>query len=267
VLYLIYCVLGIFAGLVAGLFGVGGGIIIVPVLIYTFGVLAMPAEVLTHMAIGTSLACIVLTSLSSIYTHHKKSAVDWPLVGLMVPGIILGSWFGGTTAAFLSGVQLQLIIGVFAIVTAWRMWSQSKSEADLNLPAKPVLFGVSALIGWASSIFGIGGGSLNVPFLSSRGVQAQRAVASAAALGFPIALVGSLSFVHSGWGNAQLPAESFGFVYWPALLGIVIFSTIFARFGALLAHKLSAQMLKRSFAVFLSLVGVHFLLNGIMTIV
>lgn len=265
-LYLIYSLLGILAGLAAGLFGVGGGIIIVPVLIYTFGLLAFPPEILTHMAIGTSLACIVLTSISSIYTHHKKAAIDWRLVLVMVPGIVIGSWFGGSTASLLSGLQLQLIIGVFAVFTAWRMWNKSAAEVTAQLPGRPLLFLVSTLIGWVSSIFGIGGGSLNVPFLTSRGVAVQKAVACGAALGFPLALVGSASFIHSGWGNVTLPEQAIGYVYWPALLGIAVFSMVSARFGALLAHRLSAKVLQRSFAVFLGAVGVHFLLNGIMAL-
>ncbi len=266
-LFLIYGLLGIFAGVVAGLFGVGGGIIIVPVLIYTFGLLGFAPELLVHMAIGTSLSCIVTTSVSSIHTHHKKGAVDWSIVRTMVPGIALGSWVGGMTAVQLKGEYLQLIIGVFALFTAWRMWRKSKAEAVQKSLARPLLVAVSGAIGWASAIFGIGGGSLTVPFLSSRGVAAQKAVACGAALGFPIALVGSLSFIYGGLGLEGLPEESLGFVYWPAFLGIAVFSTIFARFGAQLAHRLSAKLLQSCFAGFLGLVGLNFLLNGMMAIV
>ena len=263
-LFLIYAVLGVFAGIIAGLFGVGGGIIIVPVLIYSFGLLGFPAEHLVHMAIATSLACIVTTSVSSIYAHHKKGAVDWSLVFTMVPGIALGSWLGGMTAVGIKGPYLQVIIGVFALYTSWGMWNKSKQEPVAKSLAKALLIPVSAGIGWASAIFGIGGGSLTVPFLSSRGVQAQRAVACGAALGFPIALVGTLSFIYAGWTISGLPEDSLGLVYWPAWLGIAIFSTLSARFGAQLAHRLSARILQRSFAAFLCLVGLNFLLSGIM---
>lgn len=264
-LFLLYGLLGVFAGLIAGLFGVGGGIIIVPVLIYSFSLLGFNADVLVHMAIGTSLACIVATSLSSIHTHNKKGAVDWPLVFIMVPGIALGSWFGGLTAAGLKGDHLQLIIGVFALYTAIRMWFKSAADLVVKHLNKSLLIPVSGAIGWASAIFGIGGGSLTVPFLTSRGVVAQKAVACGAALGFPISLVGSLSFVYTGMSNTTLPDHSVGYVYWPALLGIAIFSTISARFGAQLAHKLSPQLLQRCFAGFLALVGLNFLVSGIIT--
>ncbi|WP_299770242.1 sulfite exporter TauE/SafE family protein [uncultured Pseudoteredinibacter sp.] len=263
-LFLIYAVLGVFAGIIAGLFGVGGGIIIVPVLIYSFGLLGFPAEHMVHMAIATSLACIVTTSVSSIYAHHKKGAVDWALVSLMVPGIAVGSWLGGMTAVGIKGEHLQIIIGVFALYTAWKMWNKSKQEQVEKSLRWPLLVPVSTGVGWASAIFGIGGGSLTVPFLSSRGVQAQKAVACGAALGFPIALVGTLSFIYSGLAIEGLPDQSFGLVYWPAWIGIAVFSTLSARFGAQLAHKLSPQLLQRCFAGFLCLVGLNFMLSGIM---
>ncbi|MCV6615567.1 MAG: sulfite exporter TauE/SafE family protein [Cellvibrionaceae bacterium] len=265
-LLLIYSLLGVCAGLIAGLFGVGGGIIIVPVLAYSFGLLGFAPEAMMHMAIGTSLACIVATSVSSIWTHHKKGAVDWALVRTMVPGIAIGSWFGGVTAVLLKGEHLQLIIGTFALYTAIKMWRKAKLEVEAKSLGAMLLVPVSALIGWASAIFGIGGGSLTVPFLSGRGVQAQRAVASAAALGFPIALVGALSFAYGGIGRTDLPADAIGYIYWPALLGIAVFSTIFARYGAMLAHRLSPQLLQRSFATLLCLVGLNFLLSGIMAL-
>lgn len=263
-LFLIYAVLGVFAGIIAGLFGVGGGIIIVPVLIYSFGLLGFPSEHLVHMAIATSLACIVTTSVSSIYAHHKKGAVNWSLVALMAPGIALGSWIGGLTAVGIKGEHLQIIIGVFALYTAWRMWNKSKQEIVQKSLTLALLVPVSAGIGWASAIFGIGGGSLTVPFLSSRGVLAQKAVACGAALGFPIALVGTLSFIYSGLGMESLPEKSLGLVYWPAWIGIAVFSTLSARFGAQLAHKLSPELLQRCFAAFLCLVGLNFMLSGIM---
>ncbi|WP_444942791.1 sulfite exporter TauE/SafE family protein [Microbulbifer sp. ZKSA006] len=261
---LVYLLLGAAAGTIAGLFGVGGGLIIVPALVLVFTAMGTPPEILTHMAVGTSLATIIVTSISSVRAHHKKGAVDWKLFRVMVPGILLGSWIGGATAELLPGAWLQLLIGIFAIVIAVRMWLSGIRHAQVaegagNLPGAPVLVSASGVIGWASAIFGIGGGSLTVPFLSRCRVQMQRAVATSAACGLPIAIAGALSFVYQGWNNELLPEWSSGYIYWPAFVGIVITSTLFARFGANLAHRLSAKMLKHCFALLLCVIGLRFI--------
>ena len=261
---LIYLLVGAAAGTIAGLFGVGGGLIIVPALVLVFGTLGIAPDILTHMAVATSLATIVVTSISSIRTHHLKGAVDWSVFRAMAPGILLGSWLGGVTAHLLPGAWLQLLIGIFALVIAARMWLAGRRHAKLaedgeRLPGTPLLAAAGGGIGWASAIFGIGGGSLTVPFLSRCRVQMQRAVATSAACGLPIAVAGAISFAVQGWGEPQLPAWSSGYIYWPAFLGIVLTSALFARFGALLAHRLSPQLLKNCFAGLLCVIGVRFI--------
>jgi len=261
---LVYLLVGAAAGTIAGLFGVGGGLIIVPALVLVFTAMGTSPEILTHMAVGTSLATIVITSISSVRAHHKKEAVDWQLFWKMTPGILLGSWLGGMTAELLPGAWLQLLIGIFAIVIAIRMWLSGLRHGQIeegagNPPVAPLLAAAGAVIGWASAIFGIGGGSLTVPFLSRCRVQMQRAVATSAACGLPIALAGALSFTVQGWNNAQLPDWSSGYIYWPAFLGIVVTSTLCARFGANLAHRLPAKWLKHGFAVLLCVIGVRFI--------
>lgn len=261
---LIYLLVGIGAGTIAGLFGVGGGLIIVPALVLVFTALGVAPEILTHMAVGTSLATIIVTSISSIRTHHGKRAVDWKIFAAMAPGILLGSWLGGMTADWLSGAWLQLLIGVFAVVIAVKMWLDGMRKVQLasdggRVPAKVGLSVAGAIIGWASAIFGIGGGSLTVPFLSRCHVVMQRAVATSAACGLPIAVSGALSFTYQGWGNDHLPAWSTGYIYWPAFLGIVLTSAWFAKLGALLAHKLSPQLLKNCFAGLLLIIGARFI--------
>jgi len=260
---LIYLAVGIAAGTIAGLFGVGGGLIIVPALVLVFSAQGIAPEILTHMAVGTSLATIIVTSISSIRTHHGKRAVDWKIFAAMAPGIIVGSWIGGITADWLSGAWLQLLIGIFAVAIALKMWSDGLRKAELptdgsRLPGRAGLSVAGAFIGWASAIFGIGGGSLTVPFLNRCHVIMQRAVATSAACGLPIAVAGAASFAVQGWGNTQLPTWSSGYIYWPAFLGIVLTSTWFARFGAILAHKLSPQLLKNCFAGLLFFIGVRF---------
>lgn len=257
---IIYLILGACAGVLAGLFGVGGGMIIVPVLVYSFALQGFAPEALTHMAVGTSLATIAFTSINSVRAHQKRGAVRWQLVRWMALGIVAGALVGALTAALLSGPVLQKIIGVFAILMAAQMIFDIRPKAAGTEPGKPTLTVAGAVIGWASAIFGIGGGSLTVPFLVWRSVPMQQAVATSAACGMPIAVAGALSFIWTGWTASELPPWSLGYVYLPALVGIALTSVFFAGYGARLAHRLPQQVLKRLFALLLLCVGINFLL-------
>lgn len=258
--FLLYLLLGGLAGLLAGLFGIGGGIVIVPVLVLSFTAQGFDPAVLTHMAVGTSLATIVFTSINSILTHHRKGAVLWPIALWMSLGILLGVCLGTVTAAAIKGPVLQKIIGVFALLIALQMALDLKPKANRDVPGPRGLSVVGAVIGWASAIFGIGGGSLTVPYLVWRRVSMPQAVATAAACGFPIAVAGAVSFIWVGWSEAPLPPWSWGFVYLPAVLGIAATSMYSARMGALLAHRLPPLLLKRLFALLLGSVGCYFLI-------
>ncbi|TLX57962.1 sulfite exporter TauE/SafE family protein [Stutzerimonas nosocomialis] len=258
--FVLYLVLGGFAGVLAGLFGVGGGLIIVPVLVFSFSAHGFAPAVLTHLAVGTSLATIVFTSINSILAHHRKGAVRWPLVLWMSLGIVVGAALGSLTAAAIQGPMLQKIIGVFAIAMAIQMGLDFKPRGTRDVPGRPALSAAGVVIGWASAIFGIGGGSLTVPFLSWRSVPMQQAVATSAATGLPIAIAGALSFMVVGWQDPRLPSWSLGFVYLPAVVGIACTSMFFARIGANLAHRLSPRVLKRLFALLLLGVGINFLI-------
>ncbi len=261
IVLLSYLLLGACAGLVAGLFGVGGGLIIVPVLVFSFELQGMSPEVLTHVAVGTSLATIIVTSISSILTHHHKGGVIWPLFWPLAAGICLGAILGVKTAGRLSGSSLQLVIGCFAIIIAMQLAFGLKPKPSRGVPGRPALSLAGGVIGWASAIFGIGGGSLTVPYLTFSNVQIQRAVGTSAACGLPIAIMGSLTNIEEGWNHPQLMDWSLGYVYLPAFFGIITTSAIFARFGARLAHWLPADTLRRIFALLLLLVGVRFLLS------
>jgi len=258
--FVLYLVLGACAGVLAGLFGVGGGLIIVPVLVYSFSAHGFSADVLTQMAVGTSLATIIFTSTNSILEHHRRGAVRWPLFLWMTVGIVLGSALGALTASKLQGLVLQKIIGVFAILVSIQMALGLQPKGSGEVPGRFGLGVAGGVIGWASAIFGIGGGSLTVPFLSWRGVSMQQAVATSSACGLPIAIAGAISFIVVGWHNAKLPEMSVGFVYLPALVGIALTSMFFARIGARLAHRLPAKVLKRLFALLLFSVGLSFLI-------
>jgi len=258
--FLLYLALGACAGVLAGLFGVGGGIIIVPVLVFSFTLQGFDASVLTHLAVGTSLATIVFTSIQSVRAHHRVGAVQWLVVGWMTLGILVGAGLGALTASYIAGPYLQKIIGVFAILVALQMFLDLRPKASGQPHGKPGLTIAGVVIGWASAIFGIGGGSLTVPFLTWRSLTMQQAVATSSACGFPIAVASAISFMILGWHDSLLPPHSLGFVYLPALIGIALTSMFFARFGARLAHKLSPRVLKRLFALLLVVVGTSFLI-------
>lgn len=254
---ILYIIVGAVSGTLAGLFGVGGGLIIVPALVYSLTAQGVPPTVLTHIAVGTSLAVIVFTSINSIIAHQRHAAILWPLVRFITAGVLIGTVLGAITAAYIQGPVLQKIIGVFAIIMALEF----KPKASFPPPQAPELISAGGVIGWASAIFGIAGGSLTVPFLLWRSVPIQKAVATSAACGFPIALVGAFSYAATGWSAEGLPAWSSGFVYWPALVGIAATSMFFARVGAKLAHRLNPKRLKQMFSLMLLLIGANFLLG------
>ena len=257
----LYLALGAFAGTLAGLFGIGGGLVIVPVLIFSFGLQGISPDVAAHLAVGTSLATIVFTSLSSIRSHHLHGAVRWDIFRPMTLGIVIGALVGAWTASLLSGPALELVIGVFVILVAIKMILEVNPKPGRVVPGSVGLGAAGGGIGWASAIFGIGGGTLTVPYLSWCNVNMQQAVGTSAACGLPIALAGALGNVWTGWGHPQLPELTVGFIYLPALLGIILTSVVFARVGANLAHRLNARFLKRIFAVMLILVGIRFLMS------
>ncbi|WP_163831576.1 sulfite exporter TauE/SafE family protein [Spartinivicinus ruber] len=256
-LFLSYILVGMVAGTLAGLFGVGGGLIIVPVLIASFELQQFAPDILTHLAIGTSLATIVITSISSVKAHHNKQAVNWLLVKWLSLGIIVGSTFGVFFAASLSGEKLQLVFGIFAFLVGIKMAINWAPGQQLDKTNKPLLSGGGVVIGFLSAIFGIGGGTMTVPFLTWQGVPVKQSIGTSAACGLPIAIVGTATYIVVGWGNPALPELAIGYVYLPALLGIILASVIFAKLGAWLAHKLPSDYVHKLFALLLCAVGIY----------
>ena len=255
-----YLALGAAAGTMAGLFGVGGGLIIVPALVFAFGLQGVAPEVTMHLAVGTSLATIVVTGASSSWAHHQKGSIhrEWFLA--LLPGLLLGAIGGVFVAGALSGGVLGTLFGLFVIAVAVRMVLDRGPVPGTVAPGRAGMALAGGVIGGVSALFGIGGGTLCVPWLTRCGAQMTRAVGTSAACGIPIALFGAATFAVVGWGNPQLPAGATGFVMWPAFLGIVLASVPFARLGARLAHRLPARVLKLAFAALLTLVGLRFLL-------
>lgn len=257
---LLYLLVGAGAGTLAGLFGIGGGMVIVPAVIFALTAQGVSPDVLTHMAVATSLTTIVFTSISSVKAHHQKGAILWPRVTQMSSGIIVGTLLGVILIANVAGSTLQNIIGVFAALLGIQMFFSLQPKSSGAQPSAPELVGAGGVIGFGSSWFGIGGGTFTVPYLTWRGTEMRQAVATSAACGLPIALTGSVSNIFTGWGNPILPEWSTGYVYWPAVVGIVLTSVPFARIGAHLAHSLDQKKLKKGFAVLLMLVAAKFLL-------
>ncbi|AWL11043.1 UPF0721 transmembrane protein [Saliniradius amylolyticus] len=254
-------VLGLVAGYLAGLLGIGGGLVIVPSLLYLMqALLNLPFEQAMPMAIATSLGTIIFTGLSSTRTHWKLGQVSWPLFWPIGSGIALGAVLGAWLAASVPATYLKWFFAIVLLLLAARMALATVPEGQ----AKPHrgLLGISGgIIGTISAIMGIGGGALVVPTLVYFKVSVKQAIGCAAACGIVIAVFGSVSFMLAGWQRADLPTWSLGYVYLPALLGIVSTSMLTARFGARMSHRLPTKILKRVFAVCLVVVSCRMMLG------
>lgn len=256
-----YLLLGAFAGTIAGLLGVGGGLIIVPVLVFIFTGHQFPAESIVHIAIGTSLASIVMTSLSSTWAHHQHGAVLWPVFWRLVPGIVLGTFIGAVVADAMNANALRTFFGVFELLVAAQMAMNIKPAPHRQLPGWLGTTSAGSGIGVISAIVGIGGGTLTVPFLVWCNTHMHKAVATSAACGLPIAIAGAAAYTFTGLNEVNLPAGAVGYIYWPAFVGIVLTSMLFAPLGARLAHRLPVTVLKKVFAVLLAVLGVRMLMQ------
>lgn len=258
---LVYLLVGAFAGTIAGLLGVGGGLIIVPVLALLFQRWGFADGVVMHLAIGTSLATIVLTAISSMRAHHKRGAVDWSMFRHLTPGIVIGALAGAVIADFMPTKSLRLFFGVFELAVAVQIGFNFMASPHRRLPGSVGMGIAGVIIGALSAVVGIGGGTLTVPFLVWCNTALRNAVATSSATGLPIAVAGAVGFVLTGWNTPGLPPWSTGYLYWPALAGIATASLVFAPLGAWLAHTLPVHTLRRFFAIFLAVLGVRMLLG------
>lgn len=259
----LYCIpFGALAGIIAGLLGVGGGILIVPYLAWLFARQGMPSELIMHMAIATSLGTIIVTSLSAIRAQHRRGAIDWSVARLLVPGILIGAWLGAGVAHNLPNDALRIFFGSFLIVVSLRslLGVQTKPHRELPQNVLPIST-AGGIIGLISSLVGIGGGTMMVPYMAWHNVAMKNAVAMGSACGLPIALSGAVGYVWLGLSVPELPVGSLGYVYLPALFGIILSSMMFAPLGVRLAHTLPADRLKMIFASVLLLVGLNMVLR------
>ncbi|KOR31115.1 membrane protein [Achromatium sp. WMS2] len=257
--YQYYLIIGTFSGILAGLLGVGGGVVIVPALLYVFANNHVPATLIMQLAAGTSLATICATSLVSTYAHSGYKAILWSTVITIVPGVVIGAFCGSFLATYLQGETLRILFGVFVLANATYIGMGLKPSPQRQLPNQLGTNITGMAIGGFSTLLGIGGGSLIVPFLIWCNTPVRQAVATAAACGFPIAVTGTIGFIINGWHTPGLPEYSTGFIYWPAFTGIVITSMFFAKIGAKLAHWLPTDLLRHVFALFLCAIGIKLL--------
>jgi uncharacterized protein len=259
-----YLVLGAGVGFLAGLLGIGGGMVMVPFLSMIFLAQGFPFETKMQVILATSMATIMFTSVSSVRAHHAKGAVNWTAIWAMVPGILIGAFIGTKVVAELSTRFLAIFFTCFLFYSATQMLVNFKPKASRTLPGKPGLFGAGGVVGVLSAMVGAGGGFFSIPFLTWCNVAIHTAVGTSAALGFPIAVFTTIGNVVNGWGAANVPHPSIGYVYLPALIGISITSVLTAPFGARLAHRLPVATLKRTLAVMLYLLALK-MLHGVLT--
>jgi uncharacterized membrane protein YfcA len=251
---LLLLVLGTFTGFLAGLLGIGGGMIMVPFLAMILDARQFPADAVIKVAIATSLATILFTSVSSVRAHHRRGAVRWDIVKALAPGIVVGTLLGAQVVGALPGRLIAAFFAAFIGWSAWRMLRPGertgKDGEPRVLPSPGWLAAVGGLIGALSAFLGAGGGFLTIPFLSGRNVRIQEAIASSAACGFPIALAGTVGYIVAGW-NLHLPDHTFGYLYLPAIAAITPASVLMAPLGARAAHALSVNRMRTLFAFIL----------------
>ena len=247
---------GSLAGMMAGMLGIGGGMILVPLLVFVFDLMKVSEALIPHLAIGTSLTTIVVTSLSSAKAHLKRGSFDKELLKHSIMPTTLGAGFGGLLAGSISGMVLVMIFGFMAVVVSVRMMMPSKIHNENHQEPNRFLIGnLTGLTGMISAMVGIGGGAMNVPLLNMMGIKIHQAVGTSASIGFMIALPGAIGFIVSGWEKPNLPEFSFGFIHWLAALCICLMTAIFAPLGATISHKLNAKKLKQVFGIFLMVVA------------
>ena len=255
--------MGVVGGFLAGLLGIGGGMLLVPALTLIGTMRGFHDDYVVKMAVATSLATILFTSLSSVRAHAKRGALRWDIVRLLVPGIVIGSLLGAQIAKLLPTRVLALAFAVFVTYSAVQMFIDKKPKPSRQLPGTPGMLGAGGAIGTLSALVGAGGGFISVPFMSWCNVPIHNAVATSAALGFPIAVAGTIGYIYAGWNLPDTPPGSLGYLYLPALVLIASASVLLAPVGAAAAHKLNVKQLKRVFAMLLFVLAAYMASKGL----
>lgn len=257
-----FLLLGACTGFAAGLLGLGGGMLLVPFITMLLTMHGFPPDDIVKMAISTSLATILFTSLSSVRAHARHGAVRWPIVRTLTPGIIVGTILGAHVASWLPGSLLAIGFGLFVGAMATQMFLHRPIRSARTLPGSAGMIGAGGAIGVLSALVGAGGGFLTVPFLTRSNVPIHQAVATSAACGFPIALAGTVGYILAGW-ERDLPAGAIGYIYLPALATIAVTSVLTAPLGARVAHATSVDRLRRLFALLLYVLAAYMMWRGL----
>ncbi len=258
-----YLALGAATGFLGGLFGIGGGTVLVPALLWLFEAQSFTPAHSMHLALGTGMAVILFTSLASLRKHQQHGAVDWQVVRGITPGILLGTALGALSAALFSSNFLMIFFALFVFFAAAQILLDLKPHAGRNLPGRTVMGLFGTFTGWLSSLVSIGGGTVVIPFLIWCNVPLRRAIGTAAAIGFPIAVGGTLGYGMIGIRIEALPAPHFGFIYLPALLWAGLATVITAPLGARTAHRMNVSLLRKLFALLLLGLASQLLLKAI----
>jgi len=254
-----YIILGSFVGVAAGLMGIGGGGIIVPTLTMLFLMQGMAPSEVVHMALGTSMATIVITSFSSLRAHHKRGSVMWNVAKMMTPGILIGAFLATFLASILSSFYLAILFSIFMAYVSIQMFLNKKPKPSRKLLGASGQFFSGSIIGAISALVSIGGGSLSVPYLIWQNVDLKKAIGTSAAIGFPIAISGTLGYMINGWGHTDMSHLVFGYVSLPTFFIIAFFSYFTAPLGVKLTHILPVQITKRIFALLLITLSIKML--------
>lgn len=254
-----YVLLGILVGIAAGLLGIGGGGIIVPVLTTLFLAQGISSENVVHIALGTSMATIVVTSISSLRAHNKKKGVLWDVVKMMAPGVLIGTFL----ASILSSLFLAIFFSIFMAYVSIQMFLNKKPKPSRTLFAPAIQFFSASVIGAISAMVSIGGGSLSVPYLLWQNVELKKAIGTSAAIGLPIAISGTLGYMINGWSHTNLDNLMLGYVSLPAFGIVAFFSFLTAPIGVKLVHILPVEIVKKVFACLLMILSIKMLLTFI----
>jgi len=256
-----YLALGAFVGFFAGLLGIGGGSALVPVLAFIFSAKGFAPEHIVHLALGTGIATIIFTSASSVRSHHQRLSVNWGVMLKMTPSVVAGTFGGALAAGWLDTRLLTVAFTLLIYALATQMLFDVRPAAGGSLPGAVVMTAAGGIIGFLSSLTATGGASLTVPFLVRHKISLHQAIGTAAAVGWPLALAGTLGYLLAGSGKPGLPEWSAGYVYVPALAWIAVASMAMAPVGARIAHRTPAKPLKRVFAVVLYLLATGMLVS------
>ena len=255
----IYFVIGIIAGIMAGMLGIGSGVIVVPALAFVFSRENFSPSIIMHVAAGTSLATIAVTTSRALLGHLKRKVLVWPIYKRIFLGVIIGTVAGAVLAHFLHSRTLSIIFGIVLVLLGLKMFFPSAKEGHRKLPGTLACSSVGFLIGGKSGLLGLGGGALSTPFFTHYGVPIRQSFVVATAVSVTVSTVGAISFIVTGMYADKLPHWSTGYIYWPAWIGVIAGSLSAVPLGIWLSHRLPVPVLRRIFAVLLTLLGLHIL--------